>query len=231
MTAYRVAGAVRAVAAALTFAISCEADETQPFDTSEFDRPVRMACVGASVTAGAGLKDRGRDNLAAQLGRSLGPKWEVRNFGVGGSTMLSRADKPYAKEKAYADALAFVPDVVTICLGGNDVKPDNWQHRDEYVADYLAMIEAFQALPTHPRVYVCYPAPAFPERWGISDERMKMELVPLIDQVAAEKALTIVDLRTPLLGKGGYFPDLIHPDRRGATIMAETVFRVLTTGR
>ena len=41
----------------------------------------------------------------------------MRNFGVGGTTLLKHGDAPYWKQKALQDALAFNPDVVVIKLG------------------------------------------------------------------------------------------------------------------
>jgi len=207
---------------------ACSMADPETVRVAQHDGVMRLANVGASVTRGAGLKNRDRDNISAQLGRMLGDKWEVRNFGVGGSGMLKRGNKPYWKQKAYADALAFEPHVVTICLGGNDVKPNNWQHKDEFVADCLDMVDAFARLPSKPRIYLCYPAPAYPERWGISDEVMKSELVPLIDKAADTRGLSVIDLREPLIGKGEFFPDKVHPDVRGATIMARTIYQALT---
>src|SRR4051794_25029443 len=91
----------------------------------------KLACVGDSITFGAGIQDRDHDSYPAQLGRMLGEAWDVRNFGVSGATMLKKGDKPYDKQKAYRDALAFKPDVVVIMLGTNDSKPQNWdKHKD-----------------------------------------------------------------------------------------------------
>ena len=129
------------------------------------EAPKRIACVGDSITYGAAIKDRAKNCYPAQLGRMLGEKFDVRNFGVNGATMLKKGDKPYWKLKAYADAHDFQPEVVVIKLGTNDSKPHNWKHKEEYVADYVALIESFQKLESKPTVWVCYPVPAYPGRW------------------------------------------------------------------
>ena len=81
------------------------------------EAPKRIACVGDSITYGAAIKDRVKNCYPAQLGRMLGEKFEVRNFGVNGATLLKKGDKPYWKLKAYANARDFQPEVVVIKLG------------------------------------------------------------------------------------------------------------------
>src|SRR4051812_9583099 len=50
--------------------------------------PLRVACVGDSITFGAGLKDRAHNAWPVRLGAWMGDGYEVRNFGVSGTTVL-----------------------------------------------------------------------------------------------------------------------------------------------
>src|SRR5512135_942364 len=82
-----------------------------------------VACVGDSITYGSGIANRTVDSYPAQLQRLLrqyDPAWEVQNFGVSGATLLSKGDKPYIRETAYAGTQACNPDIVIIKLGTND---------------------------------------------------------------------------------------------------------------
>lgn len=185
--------------------------------------PKKVACVGDSITFGAGVKNRGQNSYPVQLGKMLGESYEVKNFGVNGATLLKKGDKPYWKQGAYKSALKFEPDVVIIKLGTNDTKPKNWKHKSEYVAYYVEMIKSFKALKSKPMVWVCYPVPAYPERWGISDKTIKTEVKPLLDAVAKEAGVKIIDLYTALSDMPKLFPDKIHPNAAGAKIIAETV--------
>ncbi len=185
-----------------------------------------VACVGDSITYGSGISDRANDGYPAQLQRILqqyDPAWEVRNFGVSGATLLHRGDKPYIRETAYSGVLACNPDVVIIKLGTNDSKPQNWQYKDDFVADYGNMIDAFRALPSRPQVWICKPVPAFAVSFAIRPEVIRDEILPLIDRISQEKDAPTIDLYTALINSAGLFPDAIHPNAEGAGLMAQTI--------
>jgi len=82
---------------------------------------IRIACVGDSITYGAGIKGRVTKSYPAQLQELLGATYNVGNFGVSGRTLLKKGDKPYWENKAYKNALDFKPDIVIIKLGTNDI--------------------------------------------------------------------------------------------------------------
>lgn len=195
-----------------------------------FAAPVKVACVGDSITFGAGIKNPA-DKYPAQLGVMLGDGWKVENFGVNGATLLKKGNKPYWKVGKFKPAHDFNPDIVVIMLGTNDSKPGNWKFKDEYVSDYVELIKGFQALESKPKVWVCYPVPAYPGRWGITDKVMKKEVIPLIDKVAKEADVPIIDLYSALSNKKQMFPDTVHPNAAGAKIMAETIAKVIKAAK
>jgi lysophospholipase L1-like esterase len=190
-------------------------------------RVIRVAAVGDSITHGRGIEDRERHSYPAQLGRLLGPRYDVRNFGVSARTMLRRGDHPYWREAAFEAAKAFAPDIVVIKLGTNDTKPQNWRYRDEFAADSAAMVDAFAALPSRPKIWICAPAPAFSTRGGIRDAVIRDEVVPMIQRVAADRRVAVIDLYAALRGRATLFPDGIHPNAEGARLIAETVARAI----
>ena len=61
---------------------------------------IRVACAGDSITEGEGVEDRVM-RCPAWLGALLGEGYDVRNFGVSGSTLLDAGDVPYKKQRAY----------------------------------------------------------------------------------------------------------------------------------
>lgn len=181
--------------------------------------PVRVACVGDSITQGVGIQKPQKDGYPAKLQEILGAGWTVRNFGVGGRTMLRKAD-PFD----HRPALESSPDIVIIALGTNDSKTGTWaSHKSEFVADYVAMIKEFQALPSHPKVWACLPVPAFPGNWGITEDVIRNEVIPAIQEAAKITGISVIDLHTPLLENKPWFPDTVHPNEEGAKRIAEIV--------
>jgi hypothetical protein len=80
------------------------ADPLAPIDPAKYRAPVKVACVGDSITQGSGAGPG--KSYPAQLQGMLGDKWKVGNFGVSGRTLLKKGDFPYWKEKKYQEALA-----------------------------------------------------------------------------------------------------------------------------
>ncbi len=189
--------------------------------------PVRVACVGDSITAGAGIRDR-KMYYPAQLGRLLGDGYEVRNFGNSGSTMLKKGNKPFWKQRQWKGTLEFNPNIVVIKLGTNDSKPGNWKFKDQFAADYKDMIVQLQKLPAKPKIFICKPVPAFPGRWGITDKVIREEVIPITMQVARDTKLPVIDLYKALSGKKAMFPDTVHPNAAGAAVMAATIRDAIT---
>lgn len=187
--------------------------------------PVRVACVGDSITEGVGTQNPKQDSYPAKLQEILGPGWNVQNFGVGGRTMLRKAD-PFD----HHPALSSSPDIVIIALGTNDAKAAIWSgHKNEFVGDYVAMIKEFQALPSHPKIYACLPPPAFPGNWGITEDVIRDEVIPAIQQASQMAGIGLIDLHNPLLENKPWFPDTIHPNGEGTKRIAELVGAALKT--
>ena len=131
---------------------------------------VRVACIGNSITFGAGIKNRSRDSYPSVLARMLGDNYWVKNFGVSARTMLNKGDHPYMNEPAYKNALAFNPNIVVIKLGTNDSKSFNWKYKADFMKDAQNMINAFKGLPSQPKIYLCYPSKAYLTGDGINDD-------------------------------------------------------------
>ena len=189
---------------------------------------IRVACIGASITYGAGIKDREKNCYPAQMQALLGDNYEVLNYGVSGRTMLKHGEAPYWKESAYQQALAFKPNVVVINLGGNDSKPQNWKYHTEFSNDARDMIESFRALSSKPRVLLDIPTPAFKDTFGMSDDIIVKQLTPILRQAAFDTRTELIDLHTAFLGKQAWFPDNIHPNTEGAGLMAKITGGVIS---
>lgn len=202
------------------------ADPALPASTESGKPPVRISCVGDSITQGSGAA-KGK-SYPSQLQELLGSGWEVGNFGVSGRTLLRKGDFPYWKEKAYQKARDFKPDVVIIMLGTNDTKPQNWIHKAEFESDYRDLIKSFQDLTPAPKVYICRPVPVpDPGNFGINEAALQ-EQMPILDKLAAEMKTGIIDMYAALKDKPQLLPDRVHPNTEGAGEMAKAASLVLT---
>lgn len=189
---------------------------------------VRVACIGNSITFGAGIKNRSRDSYPSVLARMLGDNYWVKNFGVSARTMLNKGDHPYMNEPAYKNALAFNPNIVVIKLGTNDSKSFNWKYKADFMKDAQNMINAFKGLPSQPKIYLCYPSKAYLTGDGINDDIISKEIIPMIKKLAKKNDLSVIDLHTAMDGMPELFPDRIHPSEKGAQVMAKAVYQSIS---
>jgi lysophospholipase L1-like esterase len=187
---------------------------------------IKVACIGNSITAGSGVKDK-NNVYPAQLQRMLGDGYEVVNFGVSGRTMLKNGDRPYWKEKAFVTAKEFAPDIVIIKLGTNDSKAQNWKFASEFESDYRAFIQEFKNLPSKPKIWLCYPVPVVKTNFGITDSVVRTQVIPHIKNVAKAEDLKIINLYKGLKNFKDHIPDGVHPDDVGAGQIAKTVYKAI----
>lgn len=189
---------------------------------------VRVTCVGASITEGATTANPATDSYPTQLGRLLGDRYTVSNFGVGGCTMLKKGDCPYWEKDAYQKALASEPDIVFIDLGGNDSKAVNRVHMDEFVKDACEMIASFQNLPTRPRVIIMTPIVSFvKDPDGISDDVILRQVTPKTIEAASRMRIEVIDMHPVLNRNPERMPDCIHPDAEGSGMMSRKMYEYL----
>ncbi|WP_423129894.1 GDSL-type esterase/lipase family protein [Gaoshiqia sp. Z1-71] len=200
------------------------------FLTGGAQKRVKVACVGNSITYGATIENREIKSYPAQLAVMLGEHYDVRNFGRSGTTLLSKGDYPYIAYEEYQEALAFLPDWVFIKLGTNDTKPANRVFLDNFVEDYKKLISSFRQLPSHPRIVLLSPVPAFIKgEWGITASVIRDDILPKVRQVAFETGTEVVNLYNLLIDSPGFFTDGIHPSAEGATIIAKRVCDYILT--
>lgn len=183
---------------------------------------VKVACVGDSITWGSRVEEREKNAYPVVLGGLLGDGHDVRNFGVSGATLLRKGDKPWWKQKAFAAATEFQPNVVVIKLGTNDTKPQNWASKADFEADLKALADHFRGLPSKPSVFVCLPAAVLKDAFGINAASMAEEL-PMIRKVADAEKLPLIDLQAGVAAPELFDKDGVHPNAAGARKIAELV--------
>ena len=188
---------------------------------------ITVACIGDSITEGSNADTPTVNAYPIVLGRLLGTNYQTRNFGVSGRTLLRHGEFPYWNYLAFQNATNYRPKIVTIMLGTNDSKPQNWKYKDQFARDLRDMIDIFANLPSHPRIFVCLPVPAYAVAFDINPDIIKNQIIPIIKQVAREKGVMPVDMYSALSGRPDLFSDQIHPNAAGYAIIAKTLHGAL----
>lgn len=187
----------------------------------------KVACVGDSITWGFTIVNRSKYSYPAVLQQLLGDGFEVRYFGHNDAAARFDAETPYVSKKAYRDSLAWEPDIVLLMLGTNDTKPWNW-NPGIFREDYLRVVESYLALPSHPQVVLVAPIRIFktiPVMF-LNPDVLEEGVRPAIRDIAAQLHLQLVDLYD-LFDSARFCRDGVHPQRDGARLLAEALFRAV----
>jgi acyl-CoA thioesterase-1 len=179
--------------------------------------PIRVACIGDSITAVS--------DYPVDLQRMLGGNYSVSNFGVVAATLLSNTSKPYIYEKALLRAKVSQPNIVVIMLGTNDAHVANYPLIDDFVSDYERLVGEFQVLSSKPEILLVKPPPIFTNEFNLSNANLVEGIIPRIEQVAKDLGLSTIDAYTPFVNHPEYFKDGIHPTSEGASIIANEIYR------
>lgn len=190
---------------------------------------IRIACIGASITAGATLPHPATQAYPQLLQEMLGNGYLVHNYGVSGATLLRKGDLSYWNTEAYKAALQSRPDIVFIDLGGNDSKLINRVHLGEFEKDCHDIVGSFRQLPSHPRIILLLPLPCFlKDTAQIFDRVIVSDIIPRIRQAAYDESLEVLDLHSLFVDKESIMPDKIHPDAEGARRIAGRLYTSVT---
>jgi sialate O-acetylesterase len=192
---------------------------------------IKVACLGNSVTYGAGHKDPLLTSYPSILQQLMGQGYTVKNFGHSGATLLRKGHHPYYKTRAFAEALEFVPDIAIIHLGLNDTDPRNWpDYRDVFEADYAWLIDTLRKVNPAVQLYICRLTPIFNghPRFKSGTRDWYWQIQDLIPKIATANQTGLIDLNTPLHNRPDLFADNLHPDAEGASIIAHTVYKTIT---
>lgn len=158
----------------------------------------------------------------------LGEGFEVTNFGCSGTTLLKNGNSPYWNTKEYTNAKAFLPNIVIVKLGSNDSKSGNWSsHGSEFESDLNDLVLPYGACQLVRGSFLCTPAIAYSNSFGIDDGIITSEIIPAIQRVAEAQNLTVIDLHTALRGYGDLFLGWSPPRIEGNRVIATIIYDVL----
>jgi len=180
---------------------------------------IRVACIGDSITDFT--------NYPNDLQTVLGDSYIVESFGASGSTVLLNTDKPYINQIEFTRAKHFLPNIVIVMLGTNDARTDHFKSIDNFVPDYMKLINEIQALESNPKIFLVKPPPIFDNEFELKNVNLLEGIIPRIEQIVNKQGLLSIDVYAALENNPEYFQDGVHPNSEGATIIANEVYTAI----
>jgi acyl-CoA thioesterase-1 len=188
---------------------------TPPATVATVSKAPRIIFLGDSLTSGLGLDvQQSFPSIIQGRLKAAGHPFEVVNAGVSGDTSAGALRR---LEWAMADG---DPQVLVIALGGNDglrgLSPEQLEHNLAAIIEHAqkrGLVVILAGMEAPPNFGADYTA-RFRNVYPTLAKRYQVRLIPfLLDGVAGDPALNQADG--------------IHPNPRGATIVADLVWRVL----
>jgi acyl-CoA thioesterase I len=177
---------------------------------------IRVACVGDSITRGT--------EYTLDLWAHLGSNYVIGDFGVGGTTVSLHSGSAYMNTTSFETAKEFQPDIVIVMLGTNDADKTLNETTQQFVNDYITLLDQFIDLPTKPDVYIMQPPPIYSTNNTLTQDLIVHRVQVGINQVSAQTGIPVIDAYTPLLGHPDLFLDGVHPKAEGAQLIADAVY-------
>jgi len=203
----------------------------------------RIVCIGNSITFGARLTDPETASYPAVLSALLTEKaylkYEIKNFGIGGATMLKFGTPNLWR--ILDSVKKYPPDIVVIKAGTNETVGAprlNWEHISEFEKDYSDYIAAIRKINPDCRIIICSPLDMVLETKDLTQTRKDdlsgrrpriWELRKRIKKIAAKEDVFFLDLTKPFKGKPELMTttDGVHPNQDGYHYLATLVFDYL----
>jgi alpha-L-fucosidase 2 len=89
------------------------------------------------------------------------------------------------------------------------------------------LVDTIETIQPKPKIYVCLPVPVFKSKWTINDSTLTKWIIPIIKKLAQKNHLQVMNLHDQMQPYSQYFFDGIHPDVKGARIMAGVIAKDL----
>jgi hypothetical protein len=213
--------------------------------------PIKVACIGEQTTHSDLFPPNNREaqpvgnqEYPAMLQSLLGSGYQVRNFGdccasvtqvyaVTGETHPYVAGSLPGRGPGYSESLAFLPDIVIVgSWGRHDWGQDRPVPFDiaKFQADYDDLVQRYQKLPSHPKIFASTPIPIPFGMDGPDNGTATSPAASAVKAVAGKYDLAVVDLFAAFLGHKEWFrqpPEVDgegeHLNEAGFQVVAEVV--------
>lgn len=203
--------------------------------------PIVIACVGDSITRGAGVSGENAypARLQAKLNAQYGTgRFQVVNAGADGMGVQKAAkfnggpgSGYYGNSPQFTQSVNCHPDIVIFALGGNDSKissnETNWVDEQTFKKDYEELLDTYLALTKKPIVIIGVSVMAYKDSFGITDAIVSGKIAPIQKQVAAAYGLEMVDANTysrEHFTAADYIDDGVHLSVTGYDKLADLYF-------
>lgn len=196
-------------------------------------KKIQVACVGDSITYGAGvLGHRKSQSYPAYLQKLLGDTYQVLNYGMSGRTLMDEGDDPYCEETLYRKSLEADASIYVLMLGTNDAKDYQWDE-EQYKKALVSFVSSYQEASPDAKIYLMQPPRAFenPEdgkiKYGIQNDVICGSMYKIIMQVSEQMDVGYIDLYQLTKDHSEWFPDGIHPNAQGNQAIANYIYECI----
>lgn len=196
----------------------------------ENDLPI-IACIGASITEGAGANNFYLESYPAQLQNALNGQYNVVNFGNSGKTVNPNlGEESWMNQYQWTGVQAIVPDIAILNIGTNDSKTQNNPTHDDFYTNFKYLIDALLEVNPEMRIMICTVPYAYSDIWGISNDNIANIIAPVQREVAEEYGFELIDLYEYSQNKSYLFPDGVHPNTRGYEMFVKIISKAVLEG-
>jgi lysophospholipase L1-like esterase len=112
-------------------------------------------------------------------------------------------------------------------LGTNDANAIITPNNASFVSSYVQLVEEFQALSSHPKIWLVKPPPVFSNGTTPNAEFLENNIIPGVDKVAQQTNTPVIDVHSALSNCYQFFPDGVHPDPDGSQLIAKEIYRAI----
>ena len=193
--------------------------------------PIKVACVGDSITFRYGFDDEPENNYPYTLNKMLGKDYLVKNFGESGTCVQENTDDAYTTHDKYIESLEYQADILIFMLGSNDSKAWNWKGTENFRKEYEKLLDSYTKVENPPRVYIGISPKAFyvdgkesgVAGFGIEPDNVD-QIVRIQLEVAEERGYSVINMYEISKENPTWFKeDGIHPTKEGAEEMAKII--------
>lgn len=193
---------------------------------------IHIACLGDSITFGAGIGGKKEETWEYFLNQILTDRYQVINYGISGRTLQDEGDYPYKADKFYPISKETKAEIYLILLGTNDAKPYNW-NEERYERELHALLKEYIEMEHGPKVILMSPPHCYEDKksgivlFDIEKKNIDGPIQEIVHRQANLFGIKLIDLYAHTEGHEDWFVDGVHPNALGNRKIAEYIAQQL----